>query len=302
MVATAHLLGVALGLGAAFSAACNRLFIRSGTEGRSATDAYFVVATVSMLVIVPSVLVIYYPDYGLTPASWISFIVAGVVGTLLGNLWLYKSIERIGASRTQPVIASNALVATFLAYVFLGETLSPVHALGVGLVVLGVAGIAWETTRSPGTGGPGSVELTAFVLPLATAVALGTEPILANFGFAEGTPAPVGLAIKTVAAWSGFTLYFLWRGDLPPISQVMERDGKWFILAGLAYVGFLVGYYVGLEVAPVNVVTPMIITNTMFVIVLSAIFMPRRLERVTWRLGVAATLVVVGAAVITVLG
>ncbi len=302
MVATAHLLGVALGLGAAFSAACNRLFIRSGTEARSARDAYFVVTTLSMLLIVPSVVVLYYPDYGLTTASWASFIAAGAVGTLFGNLWLYQSIERLGASRTQPVIASHALVATLLAYVFLDERLSSVHAVGVALVVLGVATIAWESTRSSGSAGPESPRLSAFLLPLLTAVALGTEPVLANFGFAEGTPAPVGLAIKTGAAWSGFTLYVRWQGELPPISQVMERDGKWFVLAGLAYVGFLVGYYVGLEVAPVNVVTPMISTSTMFVIVLSALFMPRRLERVTWRLGAAATIVVAGVALITVVG
>ena len=301
MVATAHLLGVALGLGAAFSAACNRLFIRSGTQERTAHDAFYVVATVSVLVIVPAVLWLYYPDYGLTPVSWVSFIVAGLLGTLFGNLWLYQSIERIGASRTQPVIASNALVATVLAYLFLGESLTPLHGLGVAFIVAGVAGLAWETTRHSGPGAV-SAPLAAFLLPVAAAVAFGTEPILANFGFAEGTPAPVGLAIKLGAAWVGFTGYFLWKGDLPPLTQIVEADGKWFVLAGLAYVGFMLGYYVGLVVAPVNVVTPMIVTNTMFVIVLSAIFMPRRLERVTWRLAAAAGLVVVGAGVITVLG
>lgn len=69
MVAPSHLPGVALALGAAFAAACNRLFVRSGTEKGTAADAFFVVMTISTFVIVPFVAVVYYPAYGTTRAS-----------------------------------------------------------------------------------------------------------------------------------------------------------------------------------------------------------------------------------------
>jgi len=302
MVTPAHLLGVVLALGAAVAGASNRLFVRAGTEGGTAAEAFFVVITVSTLVVVPLVAVGYYPHYRITPASLLWFVLAGLAGSLLGNFWLYSSIERIGASRTQPFIAANALVATALSFVFLGESITPAHAIGVAMIVGGIATIAWETTRGRGGEGSRRHRATSLLLPLGAAVAFGTEPILANLGFAQGTPAPVGLAIKVLVAWLGFSAVFVARGRLPPVSLLRTSDGRWFVLAGVAYVLFMLGYYVGLVLAPVNVVTPMIITNTLFVIVLSAIFMPRRLERVTWKLVVAATFVVAGALVVTLAG
>lgn len=302
MVDVTHLVGVALALGAAIAGASNRLFVRVGTERGTATEAFFVVMTISTLVLVPVVGVAYYPDYGLTPVAWLSFLGAGLVATLLGNVFLYTSITRIGASRTQPIVASNALVSIALALVLLGETMTAVHGVGVVVIVAGVAVIAWETSHENPDDLPRRTLLLSLLLPFATAVTFGSEPIFANFGFAEGTPAMVGLAVKTGSAWLGFTAYARWRGTLPPVATLRRRGNRWFAFAGIAYVLFLVGYYAGLAVAPVNVVIPIIITNTLWVIVLSVLFMPRRLERITWRLAGAAAAVVLGAIVVSVYG
>lgn len=67
-----------------------------------------------MLVLVPLVGIAYYPDYGLTKTSLLSFTAAGLSGTMLGRVFLYASIDRIGASRTAPIIASWALIASVL--------------------------------------------------------------------------------------------------------------------------------------------------------------------------------------------
>ncbi|MFC4440395.1 MULTISPECIES: hypothetical protein [Natrialbaceae] len=51
-----------------------------------------------------------------------------------------------------------------------------------------------------------------------------------------------------------------------------------------------------------SIVAPIVITNTLFVILLSILFMPTRLEKVTWRLVAAATVVFVGVFLITLFG
>ena len=302
MIETVHLVGVLLSLGAAFAGASQNLFIRIGTDEGNAYDAVLVVMLLNVVLLLPPVLVIYYPDYGLTRQSWISFIAAGVLGTLLGRMCTYSSIDRIGASRTAPIVASWALISSVLGVIVLGETLTPLHGFGIVLIVAGVAVIAWETSQENPDDLPRRELLIGLLIPVLGAFAFGVEPIFANVGFAEGTPAPVGLVVKTIFATGGFALYLRWRNALPDRATLLSRNSRWFFLAGIASTCFLLGYYVGLSLAPVNVVVPIIVTNTLFVVVLSALFMPQRLERVTARLLAAAAVVVVGVLVITLSG
>ncbi len=91
---------------------------------------------------------LYYPEYHLTRFSWISFIGAGLFGTLLGRMLTYTSIDTIGASRTAPIVASQALFATVFGILVLGESLTPIHGLGIVLIVSGVSLITWETSHN----------------------------------------------------------------------------------------------------------------------------------------------------------
>lgn len=302
MVAQTQLLAAALSIGAALVGAGHHLLIRVGTDEGRPQDAVLVVMVVNVAVLVPVVGVVYYPEYGLTSRSVLSFVAAGVFGTLLGRLFLYTSIDRIGASRTTPLIATWVLISALLGVVVLDESPTPAHAVGIVLILLGVAGIAWETgSENPDDLSRRELAL-GLVFPLAGALAFGAEPIYASLGFAEGTPAPVGLVVKTVAATLGFTLYLGWRRSLPGTVAFRGRDGRWFLLAGVANTLFLLGYYVALALAPVTLVVPLIVTNTLFVLLLSWLFVPDRLERVTRRLVVASGLVVASVVLILLSG
>ena len=297
-----HLGGVGLAVGAAVSSAVSNLSVRKGTERGSTADAVFVVAVVNVGILLPTVGALYHSNYGLTPASLLSFGIAGALGTLIGRALMFTSINRIGASRTAPIIASWALIATALGALLLDETLSAIHGVGVVLVVTGIAVIAWQTSDDTPDDLSRRELLAGMSIPFAAALAIGWEPIFADVGLAEGTPALVGLVVKSTAAVGGIGLYLWWRDALPSRSVVRGTDGRWFVLAGITNTAFLFGYYVALSIAPVNVVSPIIVTNTLFVVVLSALFMPERLERVTWRIAAASAVVVTGVLLITVYG
>lgn len=302
VTAPAHLLGIGIATIAALASASQLLLVRKGTDAGRAYDAVLIVMLVNVVALVPLVGVYYYPEYHLTRVSWVAFIAAGLFGTLLGRACQYASVDRIGASRTAPIVASNAIIATVLGVLVLGETVTGVHGVGVVLVVGGVAAISWETTHENPDDLNTRELLLGMLLPFGAALAYGMEPIFANLGFAEGTPAPVGLVLKTIAATIGFLLYLAWRSSLPPLGSLRTGNSWWFVLAGIANTTFLLAYYVSLAIAPVSIVMPIIITNTLFVVVLSALFMPQHLERVTWRLAAAAGIVVVGVGLITVFG
>lgn len=302
MVEVSHLLAVGLAVGAALSSASSNLCVRQGTDSGTTEDAIFVVSIVNVAVLLPVVIVRYYPNYGLTRLSLVSFAIAGILGTLIGRALNFISIAKIGASRTAPILASWALISTVLGVVFLDETLSAVHGVGIVLVVVGVAVIAWLTSNDNPEGLSRRELLVGLLIPFGAAVAVGWEPIFANVGFDEGTPPLVGLAVKSIAAALGFGLYLWWDDDLPDQSMLRGTNARWFVLAGLLNTVFLLGYYVALSIAPVNVVSPIIVTNTLFVVVLAALFMPERLERVTWGLFTAAAVVVAGVLLITAFG
>lgn len=297
-----HLIGVALALIAALGSAIVSLIIRIGTENGDISDAVLITALVNTVILLPIVAVLYFPDYGLTPKSSLSFIAAGLAGTVLGRGFKYASIRKIGASRTEPIVASWVLVSTILGVILLNETLTLIHGLGIMLVVGGVVLIAVETSQ----GNPDNLSrrelLAGLIIPILGAVALGWEPIFANFGLNEATPAPVGLLVKTAAASLGLLAYLRWRGALPTRITYRSNDFRMFVIAGVVSTVSLLSYYLALGLVPVNVVVPIMATNTMLVVVLSIIFMPRRLEKVSWHLLLAAMIVVGGVVLISVYG
>ena len=124
-------------------------------------------------------------------------------GSLLARLLVFKSVDRIGASRSSPVVATNVFFATVL----LGERLGVVHILGIVLIVAGVSVISWELARESDPESPIQNLEWSLALPLLAAFLVGVEPIFVFIGLAEGTTAIPGFAIKAVTATTGFLAY-----------------------------------------------------------------------------------------------
>lgn len=293
-------LGIALALAAALAVAITSITVRLGTtEGRS-TDVLVIVIAVNFVVFVPLAAALYYPDYGLTPRSIAAFVLAGIAGTMLARALYYESIRRIGASRSEPIKASNPLHAAVIAVLVLGETLTGGHLAGIVLIVVGVALVSAEGATSPTTGENG-VPWRGLLLPFAAAFFYGLDPVFSKLGLIEGTPLLVGLAVKTVAGGAAFFGYLWWQGGLPRRDDLLGPGWSWKLAAGLGNTVFLLLYFAAIAVAPVAVAFPIMQTSPLIVAVISFLFL-QRLERVTPRLVLGALIVVVGAIAVTLLG
>lgn len=296
-----QLVGSAFGVAAALSLSTAAIAIRRGskTDGGSSFDALLVVLLINVVVLVPVSLILYYPGYGLTLRSFLAFSGAGLIGTGVGRMAYYKSIEMVGASRAEPVKSSMPLYATIMAVFVLGETVEPLRWVGITLIFLGVAVISWDLSESGERTNLWSVSMTGLLLGVAAAVLFGIEPTFAKIGFAEGTPSIVGLLIKTVVAGAFFYAYAFAKGRVQ-LNRIRTGDGwPWYVLAGLANTAFLLAYYLGLEVAPISVVTPLVQTSPLFVAILSYLYLSD-LERITPVVVNGVVLVVAGATLITV--
>ncbi len=296
-----YLVGILLSALAAVLWAVHNLAVRIATAEGGVTDAITVVMVTNVVVLAPAAAIVHYPDYGLSPFSVGAFATAGVAGLLLGRICLFRGIRAIGASRTTPVVAASTLVSAALAVWLLDEIVTPARGVGILLIVGGIAAISW-LMATDGDETPSFREVgIALALPLGAAVFIGVEPIFVRFGLDAGTPVLVGLAVMTSTALAGYLLYRRLRGDVIRL-PARGRIRRWYVVAGLASTFGLTAYFAALEAAPVVVVIPIIQLSPLLVIAASAAFLPRSLERVTWRLAAAAVVVIIGAILVSLTG
>ena len=291
--------GVALATLAAFASAIYFLCVRIGTDNGRVLDVVLISLLVNVILIVPIVSIMYgLPSITLT--SILAFSAAGIVGSFLARLFIAKSIESIGASRTAPVVSANVFFASILAIVLFDERLTPMHVLGIILIVAGVAVITWEMSRDD-TGTRSIRELgLSLILPVAAAMLIGVEPIFVMIGLDHGSPVLPGVMVKAIAATCGFVGYLLLTRTLRADMIQWDANTKWYVGAGVTSTTAITAYFAALSLAPVVIVVPLIQTAPLLVLVLSALFLPQRLERITVRLVAGASIVVLGAAMVSV--
>lgn len=293
------LFGVGLALIGALALALQALCIRLGTSRGTSTEALLVVLGINIIIFVPLAVITEYPSIQLSPVSIGAFILAGLSGTLLGRIFYYAGIERIGASRAEPIKATQPLHAALIAALVLSETITGGAVVGIALIVVGVGYIS-VVTRNATPPDLESTSILGLLFPLLAAFFLGLEPTFAKIGFAGGGSPFVGLAIKTTVASVVLGLYVLSRHDVS--SFVFARENlRWYVAAGLLNTTFLLSYYAALEVTKVSIVVPLLQTSPIFVMVLSLLFLPT-LERITARLIIGTLIVVCGTVVVTVIG
>ncbi|RQG92248.1 EamA family transporter [Natrarchaeobius chitinivorans] len=296
-------LGVVLATVGALAFAAQFLCIRLGTDGGNVTEAVFVVLLCNVALAGLPTLVLYSSPYSalFTPVSFAAFAAAGVAGMFVARLLMFESIQAIGANLTSPVIASNVLFATVFAIVLLEESLTAVHFAGIVLIIGGLTVVSWETAATTDPGQSIRETGTTLFVPLVAAVFIGAEPIFVSIGLAEGTAILPGLTVMATTATLGFVGYLVVTRSL---HQIGIRSGStgWYVGGGISTtVGFL-SYFAALEFAPVVVVIPLLQLTPLLVVVLSLLFLPARLERVNWRVGTSALVVVVGATVVSLSG
>ena len=66
------------------------------------------------------------------------FALAGFLHFFLGWTLFSESQKRVGAARSGALVSATPLFATVIAWIFLGETLSPLTLLGIALALVGV--------------------------------------------------------------------------------------------------------------------------------------------------------------------
>ncbi|SIQ72791.1 Uncharacterized membrane protein [Haladaptatus litoreus] len=225
------------------------------------------------------------------------FLFAGFVGTAVGRLAAFGGVRRVGASVNNAGVSARPLFSATLAVFALDEPLSLATALGILVLVAGLAVLA--LAKGGDLSGWEPYELS---FPLIAAAAFAVGNVVRRFGL-ETTPATAleAVALNETAALVALGGYAIARNRRDVLSAP-KRTYWLFAASGLLTAVALLSLFSALALPEgrVAIVDPLTGTAPLFT-TLFAYFLLRDVERVTRGIVAGALLVVVGAGIITAL-
>jgi len=220
-----------------------------------------------------------------THAIWY-FIVGGVFAPGLGRTLTYMGIERIGVARSVPISSSSPIVASLLAVLLIGESWSRLNFIGTSLVICGVFILSRsQTTQRPW-------RKADLIFPILAACSFGISTNLRKLGLMVENLPLMGSAVTATTAFF-FTAVTLKAQGGRLMLNLSGNSLGWFLAAGIANTIAMLSVFYALSFGQVVIVEPLINTNPVLTVILSAIFL-RDIEAITLR--------VVAGAICTVLG
>jgi len=74
-----------------------------------------------------------------TPSAWLWLSLSGLVGFVLGDMFLFEAYVRIGARISLLLMSFSPVITGILSFLIFGETLQPLAILGILLTLAGIA-------------------------------------------------------------------------------------------------------------------------------------------------------------------
>jgi uncharacterized membrane protein len=219
------------------------------------------------------------------------FALAGLLAPGLSQVFFTRAVRDAGPSRSSVVVGSAPLFAVAIAIVALGEPVRPPLVAGALLIVLAGVVLASESSRPP------HVRLVGIAFALITTLLFSTRDNLvrhfageAHTGSIAAAAAALGVAAVGMAGYVAVARQGRLRDSLERLRwRPLALSGLCF---GVSYVLLFDAYYR----ARVSVVSPLVATESLWGVLLSAVFL--RVEVVGIRLVLGGVLVVSGGVLI----
>lgn len=175
-------------------------------------------------------------DAGLHQWLWLSL--SGLVGFVLGDLFLFKSYTVIGSRLAMLIMTLVPPITAALGFIFLGEKLTLFNLLGMTLTVAGIF-TAIFSRASQGEKLKLNMPLKGFLLALGGAVGQASGLVLSKKGMGDYDPF-AATQIRIITGMVGFTaLVFLMKRSWQIRNAFRHKTGMWGIVIGSFFGPFL---------------------------------------------------------------
>lgn len=182
-----------------------------------------------------------------TNHAWLWLSVSGLVGFVIGDYTLFRSIIEIGPRLASLMMSTVPLWVALIGWLVLGETMQPRELLGMGLVV---AGIAWAISDRPAKPNRDPPTVRGVTLALVGAMGQAGGLVLSKYGMGS-YDAFAATHIRVLAGIVGFGLLITALRWWPKIAESL-RDR---VAMGYAGLGAVFGPFLGVALSLIAVQT-----------------------------------------------
>lgn len=245
------------------------------------------------------------------PSVWFWLSLSGLVGFVLGDLFLFQAFILIGSRVSMLIYASVPPLTALMGWAILGETLSYRSILGMGVTLAGIAVVILQRSAADEPVAA-STRIAAPRMRTGVRLAHPARGVLYAFGGALGQAGGLVLSklgapsydafgatqIRGIAGIVGFALIVTLTGRWRPVAAGLRNPRA----MGLLSIGAFFGPFLGVSLGLVAVqhtstgVAATIMALTPVLIIIPAVFLLK--ERVTLREIGGAVLAVAGTALL----
>jgi drug/metabolite transporter (DMT)-like permease len=231
---------------------------------------------------------------GFSPTALAALAGAGIMHFVWGRYCNYRATRAIGTNLVAPIQQFNLLITLALAIWLLGEHLTPLKILGIGLILLGPTltmqkkekaglperAVSEEKITPIDAEKPPAFEpkyAEGYTFSLLSAIGYGLSPVLVRMGL-ENRGIGVSLAgglVAYIAATAVFSLTLLWPGQWKHVWSTDREAAKWFTFSGFMVFFSQMFLYMAMSIAPVTVVSPINRLTILFRLYFSRLLNPQ---------------------------
>lgn len=234
----------------------------------------------------------------LSYAQILNLIVSGIIGLVLGDTFLFKAFQNIGARLGMLLMASSPVMSAILAFIFLNEQLSLLGIIGMIVTLSGIALVILE--RSNSSDKKSSVNTMGIFFGFLGALGQAGGLIFAKFAFQEGD---INGFVATFTRISSSAILILIIGLASrkysnPI-KTYSKDRKALIST---LVGTVLGPFLGITFSLIAIANTKVGIAATLMSLMPIIMLPivrfYYKERLSWRAIIGAIVAVAGVALI----
>ena len=232
-----------------------------------------------------------------TPQALLWFAAAGVFTMFIGRVFLYASIQRLGAMRGSALKRFNPFFAVLLGVLVLGEQLGTAMLAGMALILASFALlVAGSLARA--ADGASHGHGAGYTLGIVSGLGYATGYLFRKMGLADAPDPWLGAAVGAVCGALLFALTALFNARYArALRAAFRRPNPWLLWSGILSSLGQVLYFAALNTSPISRVALIVSMEVFVTLALGAVFL-RKHETLTLPVALAAALGVAGTALI----
>lgn len=229
--------------------------------------------------------------------DWRFLVYAGVFAPLLGRLFQFIGMDRIGVNITTPITLTHPLVSMLIALAFLDSTVSSPQLMGAGLILVGTLVVGWQSSSTKNDTISVKGRAIYIVFPILASLAYGVSNVYRKVAIDLGTDPVTASTVLITTSWLCVSVYILASSRVSSI-RATRKELAYFILAGVFSTLGPIFYFIALAEGSLIVVAPLASTTPIFVLI-GSWFLTREVELFNRAIILGTLVTVVGMMVMT---